>query len=104
MFMVEIDGVNVLYTGDYSVYADRHLMGAEVPNISPDVLIVESTFGTQEMAPADEREQRFTSTVLDKILLFVYHNHQDPPLTPSLPPPITIIRWRTLWLSSAGAA
>lgn len=40
-------GVHVLYTGDYSMEADRHLMAAEMPSTSPDVLIVESTYGTQ---------------------------------------------------------
>ena len=38
----------MLYTGDYSMEEDRHLMGAEVPAISPDLLIVESTFGVAE--------------------------------------------------------
>ncbi len=39
MFMVEIAGVKVLYTGDFSCEEDRHLMSAEIPSISPDVLI-----------------------------------------------------------------
>ena len=43
MFMVEIDGVRVLYTGDYSREEDRHLMSAEVPSQRPEVLVVEST-------------------------------------------------------------
>ena len=42
MFMLEIAGVKVLYTGDYSCVEDRHLMSAEVPSISPDVLITVS--------------------------------------------------------------
>lgn len=37
----------MLYTGDYSMEADRHLMAAEMPSTSPDVLIVESTYGVQ---------------------------------------------------------
>jgi Cft2 family RNA processing exonuclease len=37
----------VLYTGDYSREDDRHLMKAEIPAHIPDVLIMESTFGTQ---------------------------------------------------------
>jgi cleavage and polyadenylation specificity factor subunit 3 len=65
MFMVEIDGTRLLYTGDYSrqvccstrllakyhlrTQPDRHLMAAEVPAMSPDVLIVESTYGKQVM-------------------------------------------------------
>ena len=46
MFMIEIAGVNILYTGDFSRQEDRHLMSAEIPSISPDVLIMESTYGT----------------------------------------------------------
>ncbi|KAJ3205139.1 Cleavage and polyadenylation specificity factor subunit 3 [Entophlyctis luteolus] len=45
MFLVEIAGVKVLYTGDYSTEEDRHLMAAEQPpNVTPDVLIAESTY------------------------------------------------------------
>ena len=40
MFMIEIAGVKVLYTGDFSRQEDRHLMAAEIPDIRPDVLIV----------------------------------------------------------------
>lgn len=39
MFMIEIAGVKVLYTGDFSCEEDRHLMAAEVPAITPDILI-----------------------------------------------------------------
>ncbi|KAG5190345.1 cleavage and polyadenylation specificity factor subunit 3 [Tribonema minus] len=63
MFMLEIAGVHILYTGDYSMEDDRHLMAAEVPSTSPDVLIVESTYGVQVHSPREEREERFTSTV-----------------------------------------
>lgn len=40
MFMIEISGVRIFYTGDYSREEDRHLMKAEVPapNIPPDIL------------------------------------------------------------------
>ncbi|CAN0042796.1 unnamed protein product, partial [Scytosiphon promiscuus] len=63
MFMIEIAGVHVLYTGDYSMEADRHLMAAEMPSTSPDVLIVESTYGVQVHEPREERETRFVGTV-----------------------------------------
>ena len=33
MFMLEIAGVKILYTGDFSREEDRHLMSAEIPNI-----------------------------------------------------------------------
>ncbi|CAF4691168.1 unnamed protein product, partial [Rotaria socialis] len=39
MFMIEIAGVKILYTGDFSRQEDRHLMAAEVPNLRPDVLV-----------------------------------------------------------------
>ncbi len=39
MFMIEIAGVKILYTGDFSCEEDRHLMAAEVPAIRPDILI-----------------------------------------------------------------
>ncbi len=43
MFMIEIAGVKILYTGDFSRQEDRHLMAAEVPTMRPDVMIVVST-------------------------------------------------------------
>ncbi|CAK8696769.1 unnamed protein product [Clavelina lepadiformis] len=65
MFMIEIAGVRVLYTGDYSREEDRHLMAAEIPAVRPDVLITEATYGTHIHEPRDEREARFTNTVQD---------------------------------------
>ena len=35
MFMIEVAGVRVLYTGDFSRNPDRHLLGAETPAIAP---------------------------------------------------------------------
>lgn len=63
MFMIDIAGVKVLYTGDFSRQSDRHLLGAETPTLSPDVLIVEATYGIQVHEPRREREMRFTSMV-----------------------------------------
>ncbi len=63
MFMIEIGGVRVLYTGDFSRQDDRHLLGAETPVESPHVLIVESTYGVQLHETREVRETRFTSAV-----------------------------------------
>lgn len=63
MWMIEIAGVKVLYTGDFSRQPDRHLLGAETPTMSPDVLIVESTYGIQVHEPRRQREVRFTKMV-----------------------------------------
>ena len=65
MFMLEIAGVKILYTGDFSREEDRHLMSAEIPSIRPDVLIVESTYGTHIHEKREDRENRFTGTVAD---------------------------------------
>ena len=46
MFMVEIKGMRCLYTGDYSRVPDRHMPAADLPGIPPQIIIVESTFGT----------------------------------------------------------
>lgn len=46
MYFIEIAGVKILYTGDYSREEDRHLNIAEVPPEKPDILITESTYGT----------------------------------------------------------
>lgn len=64
MFLLEIAGVRVLYTGDYSREEDRHLMAAERPrNVVPEVLICESTYGVQSHQPRNEREALFTGMV-----------------------------------------
>lgn len=63
MFMVDIAGVRVLYTGDYSREEDRHLRAAETPQSSPDVCIIESTYGVQHHQPRHIREKRFTDVI-----------------------------------------
>ena len=65
MFLVEVAGVKLLYTGDYSREEDRHLMAAEKPEVPLDVLVCESTYGTQSQQPRLERERRFTGQVHD---------------------------------------
>ncbi|KAM7269233.1 hypothetical protein ACFE04_024730 [Oxalis oulophora] len=63
MFMVDIAGVRVLYTGDYSREEDRHLCAAELPQFSPDICIIESTYGVQLHQPRHVREKRFTDVI-----------------------------------------
>ncbi|XP_024376319.1 cleavage and polyadenylation specificity factor subunit 3-I isoform X2 [Physcomitrium patens] len=67
MFMVDIAGMRVLYTGDYSCEEDRHLRAAEMPHFSPDVCIIESTYGVQIHQPRIMRERRFTDTVAQTV-------------------------------------
>lgn len=63
MFLIDIYGLKILYTGDYSREEDRHLVKAEIPPIRPDVLIVESTFGVHTLEAREEKELRFTNLV-----------------------------------------
>jgi cleavage and polyadenylation specificity factor subunit 3 len=87
MYHITIGDRTILYTGDYSMEEDRHLMAAEIPfrqenhphpnpssqnsgttttmtaNTTTDVLICESTYGVQVHASRTERETRFTTTI-----------------------------------------
>lgn len=63
MFMIEISGVRILYTGDYSREEDLHIQPAEIPNLVIDVLIVESTYGIKTHEPRELREKLFLDTV-----------------------------------------
>lgn len=63
MFYVDIGGLRVLYTGDYSRTPDRHLPGADLPSVPPHVVICEATYGVSPHSPREERERRFTDRV-----------------------------------------
>ncbi|OCF34686.1 endoribonuclease YSH1 [Kwoniella heveanensis BCC8398] len=67
MFMIEIAGLKILYTGDYSREEDRHLVVAEIPPVKPDVLICESTFGVHTLPDRKEKEEQFTTLVANII-------------------------------------
>eukprot|EP00879_Flechtneria_rotunda_P030549 GHRR01033195.1.p1 GENE.GHRR01033195.1~~GHRR01033195.1.p1 ORF type:complete len:643 (+),score=196.64 GHRR01033195.1:256-2184(+) len=63
MFMVNICGMCCLYTGDYSRVTDRHLSAADMPPVTPHIVIVESTYGTQLHGPREARERLFTDRI-----------------------------------------
>lgn len=63
MFFIEIGGVKLLFTGDYSREEDRHLNPAEVPPQTPDILVTESTYGTGIHMERTEKEARLTSLI-----------------------------------------
>lgn len=63
MFFIEMGGLKILFTGDYSREEDRHLSSAEVPQKRPDLLITESTFGTATHIPRIERELKLTKMI-----------------------------------------
>lgn len=63
MFLVEIDGVRVLYTGDYSTEKDILIPPAQIPREKVDVLIVEGTYGKCNHESRSEREVSNRQTV-----------------------------------------
>ncbi|KAG4302480.1 hypothetical protein PCK1_001316 [Pneumocystis canis] len=63
MFFIEVAGIKILFTGDYSREEDRHLIPAELPPIQPDILITESTYGTASHQPIAEKELRLTNII-----------------------------------------
>jgi len=64
MLLIEIAGVKILFTGDYSRESDRHLIPAEIPkNIKIDVLITESTYGIASHVPRLEREAALMKSI-----------------------------------------
>ena len=64
MFLIEIAGLKILFTGDYSREDDRHLVSAEVPKgIKINVLITESTYGIASHIPRAERETALMKNV-----------------------------------------
>ncbi|KAK1672453.1 endoribonuclease YSH1 [Colletotrichum godetiae] len=64
MFLIEIAGLKIFFTGDYSREQDRHLVSAEVPKgVMIDVLITESTYGIASHVPRLEREQALMKSI-----------------------------------------
>jgi cleavage and polyadenylation specificity factor subunit 3 len=65
MFLINIAGLNIFFTGDYSREPDRHLVAAARPqNVGKiDLLITESTFGISNSPPRSERESALLKSV-----------------------------------------
>ncbi|KAI9862612.1 MAG: endoribonuclease ysh1 [Vezdaea acicularis] len=64
MFLIEIAGLKIFFTGDYSREDDRHLLSAEVPKgVKIDVLITESTYGIASHIPRIEREAALMKSI-----------------------------------------
>ncbi|KAI0254119.1 beta-lactamase-like protein [Lactifluus subvellereus] len=55
MYMIDIAGLKILYTGDYSREEDRHLVKQRYPPYS--------TYGVQSLEGREEKELRFTNLV-----------------------------------------
>eukprot|EP00922_Rhytidocystis_sp_ex-Travisia-forbesii_P025469 GHVS01037391.1.p1 GENE.GHVS01037391.1~~GHVS01037391.1.p1 ORF type:complete len:881 (+),score=167.62 GHVS01037391.1:1232-3874(+) len=68
MFMIEIGGVRLLYTGDYSREVDRHVPVAEIPKTSVHVLICEATYGVRVHDERLAREMRLFGYIRDIVI------------------------------------
>lgn len=72
MWLIEIAGRRVLYTGDFSLEVDRHLPGADLNSLPAgiDVVMTESTYGGQEVhgaeAAREEKMLKFVSRIVGR--------------------------------------
>jgi integrator complex subunit 11 len=67
MFYVKVGNESVIYTGDYNMTPDRHLGGAWVDKIRPDLLITETTYATTIRDSKKTRERDFLKRVHDTV-------------------------------------
>ena len=44
MFLIDINGYKITYTGDSNTIIEKHLSGVYIPKIFPDILIIETTY------------------------------------------------------------
>ena len=63
MFYVKVNGKGVVYTGDYSTTADKHLGTAWIDNLKPDLMITESTYGSVVRDCRKSKERRFLQLI-----------------------------------------
>ena len=63
MFLIDINGNRVTYTGDCNTIIDRHLSGAYMPKIFPDVLMTETTYGDKVRQTKRIREREFLKKI-----------------------------------------
>lgn len=59
MFHIKYKNVSIVYTGDYNSIADRHLGGAYIDQLQPDLVISESTYATIVRDSKRTRERNF---------------------------------------------
>ena len=62
-FLVDIDGIRVLYTGDFNTNKTRLLNEAKINAKDVDVLITESTYAAKEHPNRMETEQKLLETI-----------------------------------------
>ena len=63
MFLIDVNGNRVTYTGDCNTIIDRHLSGAYMPKIYPDILMTETTYGDKNRPTKRIREREFIKKI-----------------------------------------
>lgn len=67
MFYISSKNNSILYSGDYSTVADRHLPGASCPRLKPTVFITESTYAGVVRQSRLERESQLLKLIYETI-------------------------------------
>ncbi|MGE5222950.1 MAG: MBL fold metallo-hydrolase, partial [Omnitrophica WOR_2 bacterium] len=63
MIGLESDEGQVLFSGDISISPQRTVSGAKLPNLNPDVLVLESTYGGRLHANRNTQERRMVEAL-----------------------------------------
>ncbi len=66
VFLVTDEG-SLFYSGDFSAFAQRTIEGIRIPNLRPDIAIVETTYGNQLHANRQVEEHRLVDLVKECI-------------------------------------
>jgi integrator complex subunit 11 len=67
MFYVRVGSQSVVYTGDYNMTPDRHLGGASIEKLRPNLLITETTYATTIRDSKRIRERDFLKRVHETV-------------------------------------
>ncbi|EJW05382.1 hypothetical protein EDEG_00046 [Edhazardia aedis USNM 41457] len=65
MFYVKVGCESLVYTGDYNTTPDRHLGGAWIDCLRPDLFITESTYGSTIRDCRKAKEREFLSSIYE---------------------------------------
>ena len=67
MFAIKYKNASVVYTGDFQSKSDRHLGGAWIDKISPDLLMTETTYADKIREGRYSREREFLKTIQETL-------------------------------------
>eukprot|EP00388_Colpodella_angusta_P038173 GDKK01043715.1.p1 GENE.GDKK01043715.1~~GDKK01043715.1.p1 ORF type:complete len:931 (-),score=169.39 GDKK01043715.1:61-2721(-) len=67
MVNISFNGESILYTGDFSADADKHIGAARLKNLRPDILITECTYGCKIREDRAARERAFCEKILNAV-------------------------------------